>query len=521
MKTVSPSELAGLMTSDGLYAVFDVRERGEFNVGQLLNSTSLPRSQIEFRIAELVPNRNVTIVVYDEGGERAALAVQTLTECGYHSVSVLDGGLDAWRQQGWAVVSGVNVPSKAFGERVQHERRIPEITPEELQRLKEAAADLVILDVRTPEEYARFCIPAGVNVPGGDVILWAEELRQRPEKTVVVNCAGRTRSIIGTAALRRLGLENVRALRNGTMGWVLAGFDLESKPGRQSPSISAVSRVKATALALRLAAEEGIPQLSAEALKRIIAEKDNGVIYLIDVRSEEEHQTGHLPGSLNVPGGQAVQRADDFIAVRNARIIFISNEAARAVMAAYWYRQMGFRDARVLSGGLAAWRRDGGPVATGPEKNEPLGLDAARQAVRLVTPSDASTLLKRASLVTLDVGSSLEYETAHLPGAKWISRGWLELQLPDYVSDLAQAVLISCPDGNHSVFAARALARRGYNNVYVLDGGVQAWIAAGLPTESGLAACLTETNDLVLSPSIKGNKEDMQRYLDWELKLRV
>jgi len=149
---VSPSELAGLMTSDGLYAVFDVRERGEFNVGQLLNSTSLPRSQIEFRIAELVPNRNVTIVVYDEGGERAALAVQTLTECGYHLVSVLDGGLDAWRQQGWAVVSGVNVPSKAFGERVQHERRIPEITPEELQRLKEAAADLVILDVRTPEE---------------------------------------------------------------------------------------------------------------------------------------------------------------------------------------------------------------------------------------------------------------------------------------------------------------------------------------------------------------------------------
>ena len=69
--------------------------------------------------------------------------------------------------------------------------------------------------------------------PGGELILWAEELRNKP--TVIVNCAGRTRSIIGTAALRRLGLTNVRALRNGTMGWVLAGYQLETKPARRGP----------------------------------------------------------------------------------------------------------------------------------------------------------------------------------------------------------------------------------------------------------------------------------------------
>ncbi|MBF8254176.1 MAG: Sulfurtransferase, partial [Deltaproteobacteria bacterium] len=396
----------------------------------------------------------------------------------------------------------------------------PEITPEELQRLSEAAADIVIVDMRTPEEYARFCIPGGVNVPGGDVILWAEELRRKPEKTVVVNCAGRTRSIIGTAALHRLGLGNVRALRNGTMGWVLAGFELESKPNRESSLASAASREKATALALRLAQEEGIPGISASGLKRLSEKRDEGATYLIDVRSESEYQSGHMPGSLNVPGGQAVQRADDFIAVRNAKIIFISNESARAVMAAYWYRQMGIRDVQVLSGGLAAWRRDGGSVSTGAENYEPLGIEEAKKSVRLVTPSDANALLKRSSLVTLDVGSSPEYEAAHLPGAKWISRGSLELRLPGHVSDRAQAILISCPDGAHSILAARALAKRGYNSVYTLNGGVRAWIAAGFPIESGLTACLTETDDVVLSPSIKGNKEDMQRYLDWELKLK-
>lgn len=504
------------MTSNGLYAVFDVRERGEFNEGQIPNCTSLPRSQIEFRIAALVPNRGIFIVVYDEGGERATLAAQTLAECGYHSVSVLDGGLDAWRSQGRPIVAGVNVPSKAFGERVQHERRIPEIAPEELQHLKKSAADLLILDMRTPEEYARFCIPGGHNVPGGDVVLWAAELRRKPGRTVVVNCAGRTRGIIGAAGLRRLGLNNVRALRNGTMGWVLAGFDLESKPNRKSLVASAASRQNGRALALRLAAEEGIPDISAADLKGAVEKTDEGVPYLVDVRSESEFESGHLPGSLNVPGGQAVQRADDFIAVRNAKIIFISNQSARAVMAAYWYRQMGFSEVAVLRNGLAGWRRDGGPIATGAEKNETLGLAQARRSARCVTAAAAVELLKDSSLVVLDVGSSVEFEGAHLPGAKWISRGWLELKLSSHVPDRARPILVSCPDGAQSVFAARALATCGYQNVYVLDGGVRAWATAGFPVESGFTACFVEANDVVLSPSIKGNKEEMRRYLEWE-----
>ena len=113
---------------------------------------------------------------------------------------------------------------------MHHDREVPDLSPEELKALLDSNRDLTILDVRTPEEYGRFCIPGGINVPGGDLILWAEELRNKP--AVIVNCAGRTRSIIGTAALRRLGLTNVRALRNGTMGWVLAGYELESKPAR-------------------------------------------------------------------------------------------------------------------------------------------------------------------------------------------------------------------------------------------------------------------------------------------------
>ena len=317
-KQISPADASGLMASDELFAVFDVRERGEYNDRQIPYTTSLPRSQIEFRIGELVPNRKVPIVVYDEGGSRAGLATDTLTELGYADVALLQGGLSAWQSDGRETVSGVNVPSKAFGERVYHDREVPDLSAEELKALLDGHSDLTVIDVRTPEEYGRFCIPGGINVPGGELILWAEELRKKP--AVVVNCAGRTRSIIGTAALRRLGLSNVRALRNGTMGWVLAGYELQSNPPRR-PDVAPSSSIAISA-AMQSSAEENIVWTTAEELARVVSDPNDGVNYMVDVRSEREFAAGHIAGSINVPGGQAVQRADDFVAVRNGRVIF-------------------------------------------------------------------------------------------------------------------------------------------------------------------------------------------------------
>jgi rhodanese-related sulfurtransferase len=514
---ISCDDLARLMASEQRFAVFDVRERGEYNQSQIPNTTSLPRSQIEFRIAELVPDRDVQLIVYDEGDARAPLAAATLARLGYQDVALVDGGLSAWQSEGRPTVSGVNVPSKAFGERVHHERNLPDLTPEELKSLQDRSMDLVVLDVRTPEEYGRFCIPGGINVPGGDLILWAEGLKQRNAPNVVVNCAGRTRSIIGAAALRRLGVSNVRALRNGTMGWVLAGFELEKKPQRPSAAAPASGPEAATALARRIAEEEAISWISAPELSRKL--EAQSIDYLIDVRSEGEFASGHVPGSINVPGGQAVQRADDFVAVRNGQIVFISNESARAVMAAYWYRQMGFPHVAVQQGGLRGWMESGGNIENGSPRNEPIGLEAALQNVRVVDPSMIEGKTRDPAVLLLDVGTSLDFETAHVPRAKWIPRGWLDLRLPEIYPDRDQPIVMTCADGRQSILAALTLGELGYNDIVVLGGGVRAWSAAGFSTEQGVGGCLVEPNDVVLSPSIRGTKEDMQRYLDWELAL--
>jgi rhodanese-related sulfurtransferase len=517
---ISRRDVVSLMASDVLHAVLDVRERGEFNECQIRNATSLPRSHIEFRIASLVPNRQTSIVLYDDGDGRASAAARTLADFRYPDVYTLQGGLSTWQKEGLPTISGVNVPSKAFGERVYHERNIPEIAPEELKALQDNSADLLILDVRTPEEYGRFCIPGGVNVPGGDLILWADTLKQKPDATVVVNCAGRTRSIIGTATLRRLGVTNVRALRNGTMGWVLAGFELESEPKRETPTVSRESKDRAQSLALELAKEGGIRWISAAEFVRVTRRPERGVTYLIDVRSRSEYESGHIHGSLNVPGGQAVQRADDFVAVRNGKIIFISNEATRAVSAAYWYRQMGFRDVSVLQGGVRGWAESGQPLVGGAAQYVTMGLETAKRKARLIQPKELDRSLQDLSPLVLDVGTSLDFEAAHVPGARWISRGWLDIKLPDQFPDRGQPIIVTCPDGQHSVLAARALTEIGYRSVSVLNGGVRAWTAAGYPTEKGLAPYLVEPKDVVLSPSITGDKEAMKRYLEWEVKLK-
>ncbi|HMF49404.1 MAG TPA: rhodanese-like domain-containing protein, partial [Candidatus Saccharimonadales bacterium] len=161
----------------------------------------------------------------------------------------------------------------------------------------------------------------------------------------------------------------------------------------------------------------------------------------------------------------------------------------------------------------------GGELETGSGRVEPLGYEAAKKASRFIDANDFNRQSRSVSATILDVGSSLEFEAAHVPQAEWISRGWLDLELPEQFPDRNRPIFLSCPDGRSSVLAAQTLADLGYVDVAVLNGGMQAWLAAGLPVEKGLDACLVEPNDVVLSPSIRGNKEDMLRYLKWETKL--
>jgi len=256
---LSPAALASLLAGQSPFALIDVREPGEYNTTHISDSSLIPRRHLELQMSTAVPVQNALVVLCDDDGRRANLAAATLERMGYTNVAVLDGGINRWATQGSPTEWGSNVISKEFGEKMEAVHHVPEIEATELHERIARGDKLVILDTRTPEEYQRFCIPGGRSVPGGELALRITDITKDLDKdtTVIVNCAGRTRSIIGTRVLQRMGFTNVYGLKNGTSGWVLAGYALETGADRLGlPAPSPEGLAAAEAYADRLASED-------------------------------------------------------------------------------------------------------------------------------------------------------------------------------------------------------------------------------------------------------------------------
>jgi rhodanese-related sulfurtransferase len=322
-------------------ALIDVRDEHAFAQAHALFAAQMPLARIDADAPWRLPRRDVAIVVCDDGEGLAELAARRLRALGYSDVALLDGGLAGWRQGGGEVFRDVNVPSKAFGELVEHERHTPSLAAHEVKALLDAHADVVVLDARRFDEYQAMNIPGSVSVPGAELALRVRALAPDPRTRVIVNCAGRTRSIIGTQSLVNAGMPNpVAALRNGTMGWTLAGFALEHGQARSFPEATDKQRAQAQRAAQALASRAGAQRLDAAALDS--ADAPGRTVYRYDVRTPQAYAAGHLPGFGSAPGGQLVQETDVFAPVRGARIVLVDDDGVRAPMTAHWLAQMGW-----------------------------------------------------------------------------------------------------------------------------------------------------------------------------------
>src|SRR5204862_3494215 len=227
---------------------------------------------------------------------------------------------------------------------------------------------VVVLDSRPFEEYQRMCIPGGVDAPGAELAYRVHDVAPNPDTLVVVNCAGRTRSIIGCQSLRNAGIANrVVALKDGTMGWELAGYGCERGAARAAGLPSSAGLAKAQAAAERVAVGFGVKFTEAGQVHRWLAEVGR-TTYLLDVRTREEFEAGHLAGARHAPGGQLVQATDEYVGVRHARLVLIDPQRVRAVMSASWLTQMGWHEVYVLPS------FSGFAIESGPRKAPLLGF---------------------------------------------------------------------------------------------------------------------------------------------------
>jgi rhodanese-related sulfurtransferase len=512
---VALETLQHLLEGSTQFALIDVREAGEYNSSHIPGASLIARRQLEFLILHAVPFKGTPVVLCDDDGRRAQLAAATLERLGYGHVSILDGGINRWVTNGLATEWGSNVPSKDFGEKVEVVHHVPELSAVELAERMQRGDKLVILDSRTPEEFQRFCIPGGRSVPGIELPLRITDITKNLDKdtTIIVNCAGRTRSIIGTRVLQRMGVPNVYGLKNGTSGWVLAGHQLETGADRvQLPEPSPEAVAAAEAYAAKLAAEDGVRYLDIPALQALTERRNRETVYLIDVRTVEEYAAGHIPGFRWFPGGQAVQRSDDVAVVKNCPVVFACDRKARATLIASWYRQMGHQEVYAVDGGTTAWAASGRALEKGMPEELPVGYDAARSRANLVSPQE---LHGSQPAAVIFVDTSQDFARGHVPGARWVPRGWLEFWIGDILPSQDTPVTVTCNNGRSSVLAAATLQELGYRRVAVLDGGTAAWQKAGLPVEKGLSGVMAPPTDVVLSGPDR-NFADMQNYLRWE-----
>ena len=515
---ITSAELSALQKTSTSHALLDVRERAAYERGHIYRATSAPRRLLETRLARLVPAPKTPVVVYDDDGRVAALAAATLAAMGYSDVRVLEGGLAGWRASGGRLVQGLNVPSKVFGEQALHTYRTPEVTCPELAEKIARGERMVIVDSRTPEEYSRGCIPGAFSVPGAELVLRITDLVPTPDIPIVVHCGGRTRSFIGAESLRRMALPNpIVALKNGTMGWTLAGLEIERGATRWAAPVSARSRNVGEAAAERVAKEDGIQFVDAGAVQAALARRADENVYFLDVRTAEEYGAGHPAGAVWAPGGQVIQATDEYVAVRDSTIILSCDGIVRSVMTASWLQRMGFRRVRVLRGGLITWRAAGGAVETGHAAPIPFGYDAARAHAHGVSPKALHAELSASDApLVIDVDESDAYAAGHVPGAMWLCRSRLELTAPGAIA--GRAVVATCADGVMSTLSVRALEAAGAASVRVLAGGKRAWAADGFALESGATKLGDDADDGVLKPYQRG-REAMEAYLRWETDL--
>jgi rhodanese-related sulfurtransferase len=489
-------------------AIIDVREELIFSQNHLLHARSVPLSRFELLIGTLVPRCGTRIVLCDDDDGAAHRAAAILAGANYDNVAILDGGCEAWQKAGFELFSGVNVPSKAFGEFIEHASHTPSIAPEELARMMREGSDITVLDSRPFDEYSRVSIPTATNVPGAELVLRVHDLAPSPGSTIVVNCAGRTRSIIGAQSLINAGVPNkVVALRNGTMGWSLAGFTCETGKQHRAPAISTAGLAAAHRAAARVVQHFGINHIDLATLARWNSEREQRALYVLDVRDPAEYAAGHVAGAISAPGGQLVQATDQYIGVLRARIVLVDDLDVRAVMTASWLLQMGWDDVYVLS---EKGDERGVAAANIIDATLPTGLGIEPEQVAALGPNHATII---------DLSSSRNFRKGHITGAWYAIRSRLALAVPKI--RLNETVVLTSEDGVLAMLAADEAQALVARPVRVLVGGNAAWTRAGRALIANEDNMADEPVDAWLKPYERSSKtsDAMAEYLAWEVDL--
>jgi rhodanese-related sulfurtransferase len=507
---ITASELRRFVLDSDEVAVVDVREGDRYASGHISVAVELPVSEIELKAARLLPRNGVRVVVTDDDGKSLApAAAERLRSVGYRNVHVLSGGLQRWKAEGNELITGLNSLSKALGEFVERYYHTPKITAPDLHKLLQSEKDVVVLDTRPLDEFNHVSIPDGLAAPGAELLYRVFDAVPSPTTRIVVNCAGRTRAIIGAQALRNAGLPNpIVSLENGTAAWVLSGFEPARGATAQARGPSDAGLTKAREAAARVAAKFPLQKIGRADLDRFASERESHTLYLFDIRTLQEFEAGHLSGAVSAPGGQLIQATDRYVGVRKARIVLVDDaDLVRSIITASWLYQLGFDNVFVYGAGESERTQTG----HSPER----GLSDLRGG-EVIAPGDLGPLLASgATLLDLEPAPPYFRERRHIPGSIVARRSTLLTHL-DRIPGTG-AIVLTSSDGTLSRLAVAEFLGRTQRRILALDGGTQGWINAelGEPGRGLDQEALDPSEALPPLPTLDERRVTLAAYVRW------
>ncbi|WP_438390265.1 rhodanese-like domain-containing protein [Caballeronia sp. DA-9] len=331
----------GLGTGNEL-ALLDLRSVEAFAKGHPLFATNLPLENLERGVQRFVPRKSVRLVLVDDGDNAAELGAAILEGLGYTDINILNGGIPAWTADGLNGLPTFDIPGIIFSESVRDLRGTPSIEAEQLKKLYDAKENVIVIDTRTRDEFARGHVPGAVNAPGEEILYRFLDQVPNPDTFVVVSCAGLPRAIIGAQTLIDAQVPNrVAFLKDGTAGWTRATLELATGGEKRAPTSSGAAAF-GIKHAQALGEREKIRTVNQQGVEAWLADTTKRTTYLLDIRSAEEYEAGHVAGSISAPGGQLLAVSHRTVATRGARLVLIDDDGTRAVTTAYWLQQRGW-----------------------------------------------------------------------------------------------------------------------------------------------------------------------------------
>ena len=378
------------------------------------------------------------------------------------------------------------------------------IKPADVSTAMASATPPFLLDVRDAAELQKDgYIKGAVNIPVRNVLKNLDKL-PAPDAKIIVYCGSAQRGGMLTGVLRVLGYTNVLNMSGGLGGWKAAKLPVETGSMPEAAKTISTPIIADQALYTMLdksmsTLPDGFLATKVDKVKELLASATPPT--LIDLRTADEVKSGgYIKGSINIPVLQLFTSLDKLPA-KDAAIILYCGSAQRGSIAVEGLRLLGYTNVRSISGGFAAWKAAGLPVATGEiakpaasEAKEPTFDPALFDSVDKFVTSMPDTFYAAAPAATLkrlgvepkpvliDVRGEAELKAnGYIEGQQNIPLKTL-LDKPELLpTDKDQPIIVYCSIGHRGAMAMTTLRLLGYTDVTSIGGGFNNWVKAGLP----------------------------------------